>query len=54
VGASNFVVYVNGRSSVVNAVLREHNPYDGVHLVNGGTVEITRADNVSWSFSEER
>jgi len=52
-GASNFVVLVNGRS-IVNAVLREQNPYEGVHLIQGGTVEITKADNVTWSISEER
>lgn len=53
-GTSNFAVLVGGRL-VVNAILRDRNPYDGVHLVTGGITEIRSSDNiVEWRFTEER
>lgn len=53
-GTSNFIVRVGG-SLEVNAILRDRNPYEGTHLVAGGTVEIVSSENiVEWRFTEER
>jgi hypothetical protein len=53
-GTSNFIVHIGGRS-VVNAILRNGNPYEGVHLVTGGVVEIVSSENIDeWRFTEER
>jgi Abnormal spindle-like microcephaly-assoc'd, ASPM-SPD-2-Hydin len=53
-GTSNFIVRVGG-TSVVNAILRDRNPYEGTHLVTGGVVQITSSENiVEWRFTEER
>lgn len=51
---SNFIVRIGG-STVVNAILRYGNPYEGVHLTNGGVVSITSSEGVKeWRFTEER
>lgn len=53
-GTSNFIVHIGGRG-VVNAILRNGNPYEGVHLVTGGVVEIVSSENiVEWRFTEEQ
>lgn len=53
-GTSNFIVLIGGRL-VVNAILRDNNPYQGVHLTSGGVVAIEDSENiVEWSFTEER
>jgi hypothetical protein len=55
-GTSNFIVRLNG-SSIVNAILRERNPYEGVHLVGSGskTIQIISSENITdWRFTEER
>ena len=53
-GTSNFIVRVGGFTEV-NAILRNRNPYEGVHIVTGGTVEIVSSENiVEWHFTEER
>lgn len=53
-GLSNFQVRIGGRL-VVNAVLREQNPYEGIHLVAGGVVEVVSSDNIEeWRFTEQR
>lgn len=53
-GTSNFIVRING-STVVNAILRNQNPYEGVHINPGGVVEIRSSENIrEWRFTEER
>jgi hypothetical protein len=59
-GTSNFIVRINGRV-MVNEVLRDHNPYEAIHLVPGAptsagaVVEISNSSEiVEWRFSEVR
>jgi Abnormal spindle-like microcephaly-assoc'd, ASPM-SPD-2-Hydin len=53
-GTSNFIVHVGG-DHIVNAILRDKNPYEGVHQVLGGVVEIVSSENIDdWRFTEER
>lgn len=52
-GTSNFIVRPVGGSSLVNAILRNANPYEGVHSTTGGPIEITSSENiVEWRFTE--
>lgn len=50
---SNFIVHIGGRN-VLNEILRESITYDGLHLTNGGVVEIISSGQIAWSFVEER
>jgi hypothetical protein len=55
---SNFIVRIAGRT-VVNEILGQTSigigpQYDGTHLTNGGTVEITNSSGVAWSFTQVR
>lgn len=51
-GTSNFALYVGGRL-IVNTILRNQNPYEGTHLVFGGTSRTEIADNVEeWRIEE--
>lgn len=50
---SNFIVRIGGRL-VVNEILRSTITYDGVHLTNGGVVEITNSNNIDWTFTQEQ
>ena len=54
-GTSNFIVHVGGRG-VVNEILRDHNPYEGIHLVTGGgVVEVVNSGEIdNWTFTEVR
>ena len=37
----------------MNAILREANPYEGVHTTTGGPIEITSSENIiEWRFTE--
>lgn len=52
-GASNFIVRPVGGISLVNAILREQNPYEGTHTTSGGPIEIVSSENIiEWRFTE--
>lgn len=52
-GTSNFIVRHVGGSGIVNAILRDSNPYQGVHTTTGGPIEIVSSDNITeWRFTE--
>lgn len=53
-GGENFVVWV-GNDLVVNTILGTRWPsttYNGVHLVEGGVVEVRLSEGVSWSITQ--
>lgn len=50
---SNFIVSIGGRL-VLNEILRTSFTYDGIHLTNGGIVQIESSGQISWSFTEVR
>lgn len=55
-GSSNFIVHI-GPDHVVNEIIGTSWPsthYSGVHLVQGGLVEIVHSDGVRWSIQEMR
>lgn len=53
-GTSNFIVRI-GADFVVNAILRNGNPYEGTHVTTGGVTEIRSSENITeWSFTEVR
>ena len=53
-GTSNFLVIIEGWP-VVDAVLRDGNPYEGTHLTTGGETQIVNSENITqWSFTEVR
>ena len=40
---------------MVDAVLRDGNPYEGTHLTTGGETQIVNSENITqWSFTEVR
>lgn len=52
-GTSNFIVRYVGGFSIVNAILRDSNPYQGTHAITGGPIEIVSSDNIiEWRFTE--
>lgn len=52
-GTSNFIVRYVGGFSIVNAILRDANPYQGTHAITGGPLEIISSDNIDeWRFTE--
>lgn len=54
--SSNFIVRIGGRL-VVNELLGtgwSTTTYDGLHLTNGGVVEITNSSGVAWEFHQEQ
>lgn len=52
-GTSNFIVRYVGGFSIVNAILRDANPYTGTHAITGGPIEIISSDNIDeWRFTE--
>jgi hypothetical protein len=52
-GTSNFIVRPVGGVSIVNAILRDANPYQGTHTTTGGPIEIISSENiVEWRFTE--
>jgi hypothetical protein len=52
--SSTFIVSIDGSSVVSEAIGTSQYPtdFDGTYLTKGGTVEITRASGVEWTFTE--
>jgi hypothetical protein len=51
---SNFILrHVDG-GGIVNAILRNANPYNGTHQIDGGRLEIVSSENISeWRITEQ-